>query len=230
MALAFWTAAVLLTFRSVVLGYLLGSGTFDATFFTYVNYALFTLVLALLLLSMWNVTAYQLWVTVLLPLIWGTTTFVAIAIIVIVWLNDGVFLRTAKSNDGTNTVSVIHTGDWLLHQLPWVEILIIVLLLSPTAIVIFHNLWRQLSTAGRVAYTAYFHLSALLLLAFYMINIDFTVNYPTDLHVGFIWGLTIGLSLLVELLLFGFLYISKPSSDQISTPTLSTRYTLSPWR
>jgi hypothetical protein len=220
MALAYWVAAVLLTFRSVVLGYLLATGTYDATFFTYINYALLTLGMALLVLSMWSITAYQLWVGIALPLLWGTTVFVALAIIVIVQLNDGVFLRTTIDNEGTNSVSVIHTGDWVLHQLPFVEILVLVLLLSPTAITIFHNLWRQLSTGGKVAYTAYFHLAALMLLSFYMINVDYSVNYPTDLNKGAIWGITIVLALVIELLLFGFLYISKPRSNCIATPTL----------
>lgn len=225
MAFAYWLVSAFLILRSIVLGYLLGTGTYDATFFTYINYGVVTLSMALLLLSMWHIPAYELWVLFLLPLVWGTTVFVALAIIVIVQLNDGVFLKTTTQNEGTNSVATIHTGDWLLHQLPFVELLLIVLVLWPTAVVIFHNFWRQMSTSSRVAYTIYFHLSALLVLSFYMINIDYSVNYPSDLSAKAIWALTIVLALLVELFLFGFLYISKPSTTVVSTPTLRAHLT-----
>lgn len=225
MALAYWVVAFFLTLRSLSLGYLLGSATFDATFFTYINYGVLTLAMALLLLSMWNVTAYELWTTLLLPVVWVTTVFVALAIVVIVQLNDGVFLKTTTQNNGTNSVATIHTGDWLLHQFPFVEMLVILLLLRPTLVIIFHNFWRQFSTAGKVAYTIYFHTAGLLVLSFYMINIDYSVNYPTSISSAAIWGLTIGLSLFVGFLLFGFLYISKPRPGKPYTPTLRQHVT-----
>lgn len=224
MALAYWVVAFFLTLRSVALGFLLGSSTFDATFFTYINYAVLTLAMALLLLSMWSITAYELWVALVLPIVWVTTAFVALAIVIIVQLNDGVFLKTTQQNNGTNSVATIHTGDWILHQFPLVEILVIVLLLRPTLVVIFHNFWRQFSTAGKVAYTIYFHIAGLLLLAFYMTNVNYSANYPTDLSAAGIWGLTVGLSLLVGMFLFGFLYISPPSSSHVTTPTLKHHY------
>ena len=225
MAFAYWLVSAFLTLRSVVLGYLLGTGTYDATFFTYINYGILTLSMALLLLSMWHIPAYELWVLFVLPLVWGTTVFVALAIVVIVQLNDGVFLKTTTQNHGTNSVATIHTGDWMLHQLPFVEILLIVLVLRPTAVVIFHNFWNEMRTPGRVGYVIYFHLSALMLLAFYMINVDYAVNYPSDLSAKAIWGLTVGLALLVELFLFGFFHVSNPDTTVVSTPTLRAHLT-----
>jgi hypothetical protein len=220
MHVAYAVASGFYLLRAVVLGYLLASGTYDAKFFTYINYGMFTLVLGLYLLACWSVAAYQLWCAMLLPYIWNTTSFVALAIIVIVQANDGVFLRTTVYNNGTNAVATIHTGDWLLHQLPLVELLFFNDTATTEIYTAFHVLWRSLTPGGRIGYTLYFLLCGFAVLTLYMINIDWTVNYPTEIPTLFTWALTVVLSLLLQLFLFAYLYNSVPSYLTAYTPML----------
>jgi len=222
MSLSYWLTGAVLVFRALLLGYLLGCGSYDASFFTYINYALLTAGFAALELAMWQRTAFLAWVVLLLPILWGTTMFVAIAIVVIIQLNDGVFLRTTIYNDGTRSVATIHTGDWLLHQLPLIELLL-VLFVSRTAMLhCFHVFWRDLARPlYRTLYTIYFVVASLLVLSLYMSNINFSLNYPTSVSQGTVWALTVFLALAVNSLLFVIFFFSKPSELlQLQTPEL----------
>jgi len=224
MKLAYWIPVTILLFRGVVLGYFLGSESFDAKFFTYLNYVFGAFCYLLLIISQWNLVGYSAWVLFLLPLIWGTILFVSFAIIVIVQLNDGVFLKTTVDNDGLRQVGEVHTGDWLLHQLPVFEILLILLLLWPTASVIFRNFWGTLSKAQHWAYSLYFLLAPLLVLAFYMINVDFDSNYPTKMNHAATVALVIVLALLTQLLLYAIFRNADPATQCSHTPVLVRYY------
>jgi hypothetical protein len=199
LGLEFWLPAVLLLMRSVVLGYLIGAEVFDARFFTYLNYLLLTFGFLLLVIS---ARRTRLWCLYVLPPLWGTTVFVALAIVVIIQLNDGVFLRTTVFNNGDRSVAGVHTGDWLLHQLPFIEILLVLLALRSQVTASFRSLWAGASVLVKVLYTLYFHTAALALLSFYMVNIDFRSNYPTPISSTAVWLLTVGLALAVEAILF----------------------------
>lgn len=220
MALAYWIPAAVLMLRAAVLGYFLGTESLDAKFFTYLNYIFGAFCYALLLLSQWSVLGYEVWVLFVLPVLWGTISFVSVAIIVIVHLNDGVFLKTTVDNAGERSVGEVHTGDWVLHQLPVVELLIVLLLLWPTASVSFRNFWRELRTPGRVVYTLYFLGASLLALGFYMVNVDFNTNYPTSMSYAGTMTLVVVMAILLQLLLYAILRTADPLRQRAATPML----------
>jgi len=209
----FWMLVLFLLFRVFVLGYFAGIGAVDPSFFTYQNFMLCTLLLSLLILSSFKTWAFEFFTLFLVPLYWGTTFFVAIAIVVIVHLNGGIFMKTTIDNGGTNPVGKVHTGDWMLHQWPAIEIALILFMLQTFVVQAFHNFYRQLSVWGKIGYTAYFHLVSLAVLAFYMLNFDFVVNYPTPISEAAVYLLVVALALFTELLLFLMLYFAKPSLE-----------------
>lgn len=198
----YYVVSAIFLYRIVILGFLLGLGILDALFFTYINYTLDTLAYGALVLAMWKLPAYKFYVLFVLPLIYGTTIFVFLAIVVIVQMNDGVFLKTTVYNAGTRAVGAVHTGDWLIHYLPLVEIFVILLLLNRTAKPIFQRFYSALSTRGKVLYTSYFLLCSAFVLLLYMLSINFQKNYPTGLATGVVLAVTLVVGVVTELFLY----------------------------
>jgi len=203
MAYTYWIISFIFIYRSLFLSYFISTSIYDARFFTYFNYTFVTTSLALLILSMWNMNSYKLYVLFLLPLTYGTVIFVAFAIVVIVELNDWVFLKTSTFNGGTKTIGLIHTGDFIIHYLPLFEILLVLLLLDRSAVPIFKNFYASLRPSSKVYYTIYFLLSSLFLILLYMINMDFASNYPTSLPIASTIALVVVMAILFQSLLFG---------------------------
>jgi len=199
---SYWITYAILIFRSIVLGYFLGDRSFDVKFFTYINYALGTFLLVMLLLSMWDVKYYSLYIIFIIPIFYGTTIFISFAIIVIIQLNDNVFLKTTVDNGGTRSIGTIHTGDFILHQLPLFEVVLILFLIKDSMLNSFGQFYYSLRSYGKTLYTAYFLLISTFILFVYMINIDFVSNYPTNLDLIYIILLTVSMAIFTELLLF----------------------------
>lgn len=200
----YYAVSVIFLYRLVIIGFLLGLGILDALFFTYINYTLDTLAYGVLVIAMWKLPAYKFFVLFVIPLIYGTTSFVFLAIVVIVQMNDQVFLKTTVYNAGTRAVGAIHTGDWLIHYLPLIEIFVVLLLLNATAKPIFQRFYSELSTRGKVLYTGYFFFCAAFVLLLYMLSIDFQTNYPTGLPTGAVLAVTAVVCLVVELFLYAW--------------------------
>jgi hypothetical protein len=214
----FWLLLAALLFRAFVLGYLSGSGSVDPTFFTYQNFTMCMLALLLLILSLFKRWTFEVFALFGMPFYWGTTLFVSVAIVVIVHLNGGVFMKTTLENGGLNPVGKVHTGDWLLHQWPSVELLLSLFLLKDDFVDAFHDFYDPLSRVGKALYTLYFLLVALAVLTFYMINFPFLVNYPTSISDAGVVALVVAMALLVEVLLFLLFYLSKPTARPRRAP------------
>lgn len=217
----FWVLAGLALFRAFALGYLSGAGNVDPTFFTYQNFTMCMLALILLTLSLFKRWVFEAFALFGMPFYWGTTLFVSIAIVVIVHLNGGVFMKTTLENGGLNPVGKVHTGDWLLHQWPAVELLLVTFLLKNDLVDAFHRFYAGLSRVGKALYTLYFLLVALAVLGFYMLNFPFLVNYPTPISQAGVVALVVAMALLVEVVLFLLLFLSTPSKSSPRAPIKS---------
>jgi hypothetical protein len=210
----FWALLLFITVRVVVITVLGVTGGIDPTFFTYQNFILDTFWLLFLSQAIWSRSTFEWFALFVLPIYWGTTTFVALAIVVIVYLNGGIFVKTSTFNGGHNTIGVVHTGDWILHQWPWVEALLVLLLLYGEFWGTFQNFYYHsgLNKGEKAAYIIYFLTAPLMILAFYMVNFNFLVNYPNEMPEGAIIGLVIGLALLVQaVLVLAMCFLNKPN-------------------
>jgi len=211
---AYWLIFVIVCWRSIAIAYFLGSGGFDARFFTYINYTLVWLLMILLAISMTDYRLYNLFVAFVVPVIYGTTIFVAFAIVVIIQLNDSLFIKTTLYNGGTRSIGMVHTGDFLLHYMPLIEILLVLFSISNSLTVTFAEIYNSTEKWSRVAYIAYFLLCPVYILFFYMSNINFMTNYPTMINPYLIWLITFVMSTLLQALLLALLIFKSKLTVQ----------------
>ena len=58
------------------------------------------------------------------PLLFQSVTLVSLLITLMVALNDDIYVRDTVFGAGTLTIAAVHTGDYILHQWPLVEMFI----------------------------------------------------------------------------------------------------------
>jgi hypothetical protein len=140
----------------------------------------------------------------LFPLVFNASFFVGVAIVVIVQLNDWIFMHTTVFYGGPRLVGAVHTGDWLLHQLPVVEVLVLMLIYSSDMNACYNRLKAAFFTkVGAAVYYIYVVTSGALVVGLYFATEDFQRNYPVDHALGSA-ALQVTLSLLMSLLIGGF--------------------------
>lgn len=188
MSFGYWVAAAVLVFRSIVLSGLVAKQIIDLKFYTYQNYTAVAAGFALLLLSMRRSEWFKAYALFALPLFYGTTIYVAVAIVVIINLNDFVLMRGSVHNGGALTDGDLHTGDFLLHQLPLVEVLFVILVNFSWLKAAIRSEYALWSKANRVLYILYFLTISSFSISFYMSIYPFDENYPTPLAT---WELTL---------------------------------------
>lgn len=212
-----WSFFVLGCIRSAVL---LIMGVFriiDLGFFTYQNFLLSTAILFLYALCIWQSWSRSLFYAVFYPIYWGTVVFVSIAIVVILKLNGSLLLKTAGDNGGPNDIGEIHTADWLIHQWPWIELLLFTWWQWPLIIHHFTRTYSSLSDPERAGYVLYSLLIPNGVLLFYMLNFDFLGNYPTPMPNWAVILLVVGISLLIQAALILVLYFQMPSTPKLKS-------------
>jgi hypothetical protein len=195
--------ALLLVFALVLwvgfmLGYLVGKEIYDPRFFTYFNYALGFGFYNLLYISFFSVELFEIVTVFLLPLYVGTTLFVFFAIVVIVELNDWVFIRTTILGGTNRTIGDNHTGDWIVHYFPAFCLLLVLLAIKSYYMNFIGVYWQSLQKLGKAFYVSYVLLIPLVVLLLYMLTMPFDSNYPTSLAHWKVIALVIGMSLVIQ--------------------------------
>ena len=208
----FGILAALLVLRGLIFGGLVFVNAVDPSFFTYQNYMMNTLWFLLLVLSLFQKWTFQLWCLLILPLYWGTTAFVGIAISPIIFLNDTIESRGSILNGGTRTLGQLYFGDNIVHQYPLTEVLLVFFLLNRYIQAHFRNFFISTYGLGFAFYSLYLMLSPLVVLLFYMLNFDFLGNYPTPISETGTVLAVIGLTLFLQAILFLILYFNGSMS------------------
>lgn len=96
--------------------------------FTYINFALFTLFINFLVLIKtvnMGIDVVKFFYLIFYPFILTTVLTVSITILVIIQLNPSIYLTVEKIENNPNLISIVHIGDFILHQLPLIILLII---------------------------------------------------------------------------------------------------------
>lgn len=211
-----WVLFVITFFRCGVLSFFVAQETLDLRYLTYINYTLVTVFYLLILSLAGELEKMSAALLALLPLAFNLCFFIGVAIVIIVQLNDWIFMRTTVVYGGPRLVGDVHTGDWVLHQLPVVEILVVMVLYINEVNEQFHYLKTEVFTKlGTVIYYCYAVASGALVVALYFATEDFNKNYPTGTSLGSN-AVKITLSLLVCLLVGGvfLLFVSRPVSEE----------------
>lgn len=219
MTYGYWVPSAVLIFRSIVLAGLIGWRILDLHFFTYINYTLLTFLILLLIYSMREPGWFKLYAVALLPIAYGVTIYIAFAIVVIVDLNAMVLLRSSKMNGGDRDIGRLNTGNFLVHTLPLLEILFIVGLNFGYFKSAVRPYFKSLSTGGRAAYTLYWMFASVIVFVFYMLNFDYSSNYPTDLSTATLLAISIPVAVFTELLLYlGLILGQHDLQKEAATP------------
>jgi hypothetical protein len=199
-------------YRVIILAYFISSDGLDLKFFTYINYTLVTMSFMALLLSSWSYVYYSIYCLFIWPITFGVTLFVSIAIVIIIQLNDKLFIKSTTENGGHHTIGLVHTADFFIHQLPALEVAIIAICLIRTSSIIFNNFVKKMNKIQKAFYSIYFLCCSLFLLGLYMITMDFGKNYPTKLPNYLIYLIVICSSIFLNSLLY-LLHYFYPDSN-----------------
>ena len=199
-----WVVFVITFYRSAVLSFFMAEQSLDLRFLTYIMYTLVTTFWWFVMMLAGEPQKLAFALLMLFPIVFNVTFFVGIAIVVIVQLNDWIFMHTTVFYGGPRLVGAVHTGDWVLHQLPVVEVLVLMLMYSAD----MNRCYEQLKSAfftklGAAIYYIYVVSSGALVIGMYFATEDFQHNYPVDRALGST-ALQIVLSLLMNLLIGGF--------------------------
>lgn len=190
-------------FRLTVIIWLFAIAAFDPLFYTYQAYLLFTGAMAYLLISWTNRALFRFFVMFIFPVVFGVVLFIGIAIIVMVFLNDEIFLTRTVFRGGTRTIAVAHSGDWLLHQLPVIEVIIVTVCITRYARIAMRNVraaWR--GTFGYWLYLFFFFTASVWPLVLYVALFPFQQNYPMSLSITVCVVLMIVISIAIGVLLW----------------------------
>jgi hypothetical protein len=199
-----WVVFVIALYRSIVLSFFVAEETLDMRFLTYIMYTLTTTFWWFVLMLSGDTDKLAFALLMLLPIVFNASLFVGVAIVVIVQLNDWIFMHTTVFYGGPRLVGAVHTGDWLLHQLPVIEVFVLMLMYISNINACYTTLKSEFFTKlGSAIYYAYVVASGALVVGMYFATEDFQRNYPVDHALGSA-ALQVILSLLMSLLIGGF--------------------------
>ena len=181
-------AAILLIWRWAVTIALIVGGRYDLTMFTYWSNTIWLAYLCMHNVSLWS-ERWPLDFVVLFAFVFplALTFVVCVSIVIIINENSDVF--TAAATSGDLALSLIHTGDWILHSLPLIEIL--VLIAAGWYLYVRGVLAFELSSLRRsewkAAYFLYWFLAPLVPLLIYTLIFDPAEKYPTGIPTYVLW-------------------------------------------
>lgn len=201
-------------FRLAVIIWLFAIAAFDPLFYTYLAYLMFTGAMAYLIVSWTNRALFRFFVMFIFPVVFGTTLFIGITIIVMIFLNDEIFLTNTVMRGGTRTIAVAHSGDWLLHQLPVIEIVIVTVCITRYARMhmrAVRSAWH--GTVGYWLYVVFFFTAAAWPLILYVLLFPFQRNYPVSLSLTWCIILMILISIVIGALLWAIWTLPDPHEN-----------------
>lgn len=191
---AFRTIALVLIFAGEIASiiYLAVHDHFYITYLSYLTQLVRVLSIYLLIVSNFHYDWFK-WQTVIsIPFLLGITLFVAISVTILTFYSPEL-LEEDLIVDGSQ---MVHLGDWLLHQLPFIEAIFIVWLVFQEASASFHAVVYDgiRNCLGRYLTIMLLCSSHILFLLFYIIVFDWQTQYyltPLDNAAIPIWLLII---------------------------------------
>lgn len=202
-----WILVFILIFRLFVIIWLIANRVFDPLFFTYLNYLVFTLSMIFLLAAFLfvNREMFQFYVLFIFPIVFGTALFVAITIVIMILLNDEIFLARTVFRGGVRTIAAAHSGDWLLHQVPAIEVIIVAACITNYARNIMRKTreaWGGFRSIRYGIYLFFFFTAPAWPLVLYIAVFPFNRNYPVGMNVAVSIFLMLGTTTLISGVLY----------------------------
>ena len=168
--------------RLAVLIALIVEGVFDASFYTYASFMGITVLQSIGLVALFVPSVARFYYRFVFPLLFQSVTLVSLLITLMVALNDDIYVRDTVFGAGTLTIAAVHTGDYILHQWPLVEMFITLCAIQCDSRVCVRRFWLSLGACGRAAYTLYLLEGVLLPVGLYALVEDWSQKYPTSMN------------------------------------------------
>lgn len=177
---------------------------FHVDYYTYWNFLLVTVwllgIAALFPIGGWLSALWTQWFT---PMVLGSVTLVPLLIWIVVAIDDRVYIAGTAADPDTlspdYTFSQIRTGDWIVHGLPLLEVLVVFLFDFQIYLrgIVYHwersaNWWR------RWWYWAWVYVAPLLPMGLYMAIFDPRKKYTDAISLAAGVGIAVGLDVLVQ--------------------------------
>lgn len=167
--------------------YLIWIGHLYIEYFTYMNKVVFMFTLWVIIISNVDYLAFQWITTIFLPFLLAIGLTIGIGVTVLAYYRPLLIVNDMDdSGDDPDGVALVHTGDWLFHQLPFYE-----------AVIVAFCLYKQVSCALR-----------------YQLDQQITNRYARGFFIFFVCSLH-GLFALFYCLIMPFddLYLLGPPAD-----------------
>lgn len=193
---------LLLIWRVAVTVILAIKGRYDFTMYTYWSHTILVLFYALLWIALWTERWLLTFVTLLIfPIALGSTFLVMVSIVIIIQENAAVLTASLST---TLTLSLIHTGDWILHSLPVLEILLILCVgyLLYTRTIIAGEVAGMRKSEWKAIYVLYFIVSPMIPMLIYSLIFDPATHYPTGIPTYVLWLGLVAIDILWMMLMY----------------------------
>lgn len=178
---------LLFAVRAALIIGLVAKGVFDLSFFTYCALLIGALLEPLGFIGLFVPAVMTFFTRWVFPLIFQTALFVAIAITIIVQINPAVYTANATTFGGPLEWSWLHTGDFIVHQLPAMEMLVLLLAIHHFARVSVRTLWVSASRGARVCYVLYILFAAMIPLTIYGLVEGWNHRYHVGMNPALEW-------------------------------------------
>jgi hypothetical protein len=197
---------LLLIWRVALTIYLAVIGRYHLSMYTYWSQTMLVAFYVLLELSLFIERGLLTFTTLFaFPILLGSTFIVAVSIIIIIQQNSTIFFVADSSAWTQDALSLLHTGDWILHSLPLVEILFILALgwAMYARAIIASELASIRKSEWKAIYVLYWILAPLVPLLIYSCIFDIATVYPTGIPTYVLWLCLVGIDILWMALMFG---------------------------
>lgn len=169
------------TYRALIIIAGIWAGLFHLNKFTYWNYTISWFFDMTLLLGLFTEGPFLYYLLLILyPILYGSNFLVFSLIIVIIQLDGWILIEETVFGLGNSTIGDLHTGDYLVHVLPLLEIYWIVF--SGLHFYVNQALsTHQQNSKNHALYVLYWLFCPLLLIGAFSLFFDGPTEYPTGL-------------------------------------------------
>jgi len=162
---------------------------FNVVMYTWWNFLIVTVWLAQILVGLWFEGKLNALIAMgITPIVLSSVTLVPIIIVLVIAINDEIYINGSVyqpiPGKKPYTFGEIHTGDWVLHPVPFVEVAVVMYIYYQSYMrMLFYHFTRSRSRDEVLLYFFFFEFAGALPLVIYSIPADPLKRYPTGLSL-----------------------------------------------
>jgi len=177
---------------------------FNVSMYTWWNFVFITVWLAQVVAGLWFEGKLNTLIAMgITPIVMSSVTLVPIIIVLVIAINDEIYIKGSVyqpiPGEDPYTFKEIHTGDWVMHGVPFLEFIVIMYIYYQSYMrMLFYHFTRSRSRDEVLLYFFFFIFAAALPLVIYSIPADPLKRYPTGLSLTASIAIVGGLMILTQ--------------------------------